>query len=112
MEQIESISLFNETQACQMKTDASSCAMGNNSSEDHREASNGCCEDQTHLIEGQEEFHKIGGLSLPHLHFVAVLYTLTAYLLDPTVVNYITYSQYSPPPIERDIPVFVQAFLI
>jgi len=112
MEQIESISFFNETKPCEMKSDTPTCAMGNQPSEDHQEPSNGCCEDQSHLIEGQEESHKIVALSLPDLHFVAILYTLATYLLDPAAVNYITYAEYAPPPIERDIPVLVQAFLI
>jgi hypothetical protein len=112
MEQIESISLIKDATDCEMRAKASSCPMGDHQQQEDHEDSKGCCEDRTHLIEGQDEFKEVRTLSLPNIQFVSVLYAVVFNFLSTSIFENFPYKEYSPPLIERDIPVLVQSFLI
>ena len=112
MEQIESIAFLQKAPVCDMKTKAPSCAMEDHQQEGDHEDTQGCCEDRTHLIEGQDELKEVGPVSLPNIPFVAVLNALIFYIFAPSSIENYSFKEYSPPKIERDIPLLVQSFLI
>lgn len=112
MAQIESIAFFKNAPDCDMRAKGPACAMGDHQQEGDHEDTKGCCEDLTHLIEGQDEFKEVGAVSLPKIQFVAVLYAVVFNYFALSDVRNHTFKEYSPPIIERDIPVLVQSFLI
>lgn len=112
MEQIESIAFFKDAKACEMMTKAPPCAKEDHHGGGEHEDAKGCCEDRTHLIEGQDELKEVGSVSLPNIQFVAVLYAVVFNYFALSDVENHTFKKYSPPIIERDIPVLVQSFLI
>lgn len=112
MEQIESIAFLRNAPECDMKPAASTCAMENHQQEKDHENTEGCCEDLTYLIEGQDELKEVGAVSLPNIQFVAVLCGVVYTFLAQSDGLTPTFKEYSPPIIERDIPVLVQSFLI
>lgn len=113
MGQIDNIALFKEAKACEMATQVTPCAK-----EQHKEGHNhqiskkGCCEDHSIFIERQDEITKTASVAMPDVAFVAVLYVVVAYLSAQSSVDTDSYKAYSPPLIERDIPVLIQSFLI
>ncbi len=114
MGQLESIVLFSTAEPCEMATKKSTCASEKHDPDcDHEINKNGCCEDHTLIIEGREDLKVVSKVTLPDFQVAAfVIYTLVSYLfLEPTT-DYSSYKDYSPPLIERDIPVLVQSFLI
>ncbi len=112
MEQLESIALYNNATECDMMTKMPPCDNEDHHLENSHEDKKGCCEDQTHLIEGQDELKEAGSVSMPNLQFFAVLYTIVFYSLTSPFLEDYNYKTYLPPAIERDIPVLVQSFLI
>lgn len=111
MEQIESIAFFQNAPDCDMIAKSPGCPMENHNQESDP-TNKGCCEDQTHLIEGQDELKEVGAVSLPSLQFIAILNACIFYSLSPSLLESYSFKEYSPPKIERDIPVLVQSFLI
>ena len=107
MEQMESIAIFNDAQECDMMTQAPPC----HTEGDHEDA-DGCCEERTNLVEGQDELKEAGSVSVPSLQFFAVLYTIAFYSPTSPLLEDHNYKTYFSPTIERDIPVLVQSFLI
>ena len=108
------MAFFNEAKTCEMVTRPAKCV-----SENHNQNCNptqltqeGCCEDQTLLIKGQDELAQAASVSMSDIQMVCVLYAVTSFLLTPASVDTDSYKEYSPPLIGRDIPVLVQAFLI
>src|SRR5690554_1148910 len=111
MEQVESITFSTDVQKCDMTTQPPPCHKGDDRSEENHKDVDGCCEDRINLVEGQDEFKTTGSVSMPSLQFFAFLYAVVFYSPNPPIENY-SYQTYSPPVIERDIPVLVQSFLI
>ena len=112
MEQMESIAFFKDTQECEMMAKTPPCDEEDHHKEDHHKDKKGCCEDLTHVIDGQDEYKEVGSVSMPNLQFIAVLYAVAFDFFATSVLDNYPYKEYSPPTIERDIPVLVQSFLI
>ena len=112
MEQMESIAFFMDAKECEMMAQAPPCTGGDHHQEGNHEDMDGCCEERTNLIEGQDELNEAGSVSMPSLQFFAVLYTIAFYSLTSPLLENCNYKTYLPPTIERDIPVLVQSFLI
>lgn len=110
MGEIDSIALLQESKSCEMSTQQAPCA--NHDLHNSQPTKKDCCEDHSFFVEGQDELAKTASFGMPDLHFVAVLYAVAAYLFaQPSIVTTF-YKDYSPPLIERDIPVLVQSFLL
>lgn len=89
------------------------CDKGKQEHHSNPEAQNGCCENHSIFIEGQDEVVKMHSIAFPENQLVAVFYVIAGYFLGlPFTDNYYFLKEYSPPLIERDIPVFVQSFLL
>ena len=118
MGQLESIALFQQAKPCEMVTQPAPCVHDHNGSREceHNRAhtaKKGCCEDHLLQVEGQDELAQVAAsVSMPDFHMVAVLYALVSFISSAPTVDYYSYKDYSPPLIERDIPVLVQSFLI
>ena len=111
MEQVESITFSTDTQECDMTTPVPPCHKEGDRSEENHKDVDGCCEDRVNLVEAQDELKTTGSVSVPGVQFFAVLYAVVFYSPNPPLENH-SYQTYSPPVIERDIPVLVQSFLI
>lgn len=94
-----------------MAKQKSSCASENHDP-GQKMTKKGCCEDYTVVLEGSEELNMISSVAAPDFQMAAVLYTLVSFMFTAPEADYYTYNDYSPPLIERDIPVLVQSFLI
>ncbi|MEQ8682450.1 MAG: hypothetical protein RID25_21980 [Cyclobacteriaceae bacterium] len=113
MGQLESIALFSGAEPCEMVAQKSPCASEKHDSDcDHKITKKSCCEDHTVVMEGSEELNIISSVSAPDFHMTAILYAVVSFLFSDTAVDHYTFNDYSPPLIERDIPVLVQSFLI
>ncbi|MEQ8554810.1 hypothetical protein RT717_01335 [Imperialibacter roseus] len=117
MGQLESIALFQQAKPCEMVTQPVPCVHDHHDQEcelNHTHtAKKGCCEDHFLQVEGQDELARVAApVSMPDFHMVAVLYALVSFIFSAPTVDYYSYKDYSPPLIERDIPVLVQSFLI
>ena len=73
-----------------------------------------CCENNAYQLEQHEETVEQASLKSfkPELKLVALAYSLVLPLLQDPTVNEIIPEVYQLPPIARDIPVFVQSFLL
>src|SRR5690606_38539851 len=114
MGELESIALFSEAGTCDMakqKKTASASKHGPDCHQ-HQMAAKNCCEDQTLVLEGIEELSLVKSFEIPDFQMTAMLYALVSCILTSQSVDYYTFDDYSPPPIERDITVLVQSFLI
>jgi hypothetical protein len=114
MGQLESIALFSGAEPCEMATQKSPCATDKHDPDcEHQQVTKkGCCEDQTVVIEGHEDLTQVTKVAVPDFQMIAVLYAVVSFLFSAPAVDYYSYNDYSPPLIERDIPVLVQSFLI
>lgn len=114
MGQLESIALFSGAESCAMVKQQSPCASEKHDLGcDHDTTIKGCCEDHTLVIEGREDLKVVSKTTLPEFQMAAVVIsTLISYLFLKPTTNYYSFQDYSPPLIERDIPVLVQSFLI
>lgn len=112
MGQIESVALFKESKACEMANQVAPCAKEKHNWHGHQLSKNGCCEDHSIFIEGQDEITKTASVAISDLQFVAALYAVVTYLFAQPSVDTVSYNAYSPPLFERDIPVLIQSLLI
>ncbi len=117
MGQLESIALFQQAKPCEMVTQPTPCANNKHGQEcEHvhvHTAKKGCCEDHFLQVEGQDELAQVAAsVPMPDIQMVAVFYAVVSFLFDAPAVHTDSYKEYSPPLIERDIPVLVQSFLI
>tara|TARA_Y100000114_G_scaffold156218_1_gene182685 strand:- start:12289 stop:12723 length:435 start_codon:yes stop_codon:yes gene_type:complete len=114
MGELESIAIFSEAGHCDSMKKSIPCEEANDHSIcDHEQINaKGCCENHTLVIEGHEELTQVSSISAPDFHMVAVLYALVSFIFSAPAVDYYSYKDYSPPLIDRDIPVLVQSFLI
>src|SRR5690606_20068876 len=103
---------FKDAQECTMMTKTPPCDKENHHREIGHEDKKGCCEDLTRVIEGQDEYREVGSVSLPNTQFIAALYAVAFYFFAPSGLDHYPFKAYSPPIIERDIPLLVQSFLI
>ncbi|SHM87135.1 hypothetical protein SAMN04488057_104164 [Cyclobacterium lianum] len=71
-----------------------------------------CCEDHTLVLEGSEELSLLKTVSVPDFHTTALLFALVSQIFSLPSSDYQSFNDYTPPLIERDIPVLVQSFLI
>ncbi|MGK7391507.1 MAG: HYC_CC_PP family protein [Candidatus Cyclobacteriaceae bacterium M2_1C_046] len=114
MGQLESIALFSGAEPCEMATQKSPCANDKHDPdcEPQQVTKKGCCEDQTLVIEGHEDLTLLTKVAVPDFQMIAVIYAVVSFLFSDIAVDHYTFNDYSPPLIERDIPVLVQSFLI
>jgi len=113
MGQLENIAFFSGAEPCEMVTQKSPCASDKHDSDcDHKITEKSCCEDQTVVMEGHEDLTQVTKVAVPDFQMIAVLYAVVSFLFSATAVDHYTFNDYSPPLIERDIPVLVQSFLI
>ncbi len=110
MGQLKSIAVLSNAKACDLEVKSLSCARDKQIPQNITPKS--CCQDQTLVVEGQNELEETASISIPDFQTVAVLYVVTSFLFEASGANTYSYKEYSPPLIDRDIPVLVQSFLI
>lgn len=73
-----------------------------------------CCEDQTIVKDGQESLKETVVLKelKPDLTYIAVVASFLLAIISTSTPYSFKFHHYSPPLIERNIPVFVQSFLL
>ena len=73
-----------------------------------------CCQNHAYQLEQHEETVELAAVKIikPEMKLVALAYALVLPLLQDPAVNEIIPEVYQLPPIARDIPVFVQSFLL
>lgn len=115
MGEMKSIALFSSASPCQKKNQRPPCPRGihdQDGSSHSQMTKKGCCEDQSLVKDGLEELTQTSSVSVPDVPMMAALYATFSLLSDSPFVHSGSYNEYSPPLIERDIPVFIQSFLI
>lgn len=114
MGQLESVALFSDVDPCEMAQQKTPCASikHNPDCKYKQVAKKGCCEDRTLVLEGSEELSIVKSVSIPDVHMTAVLYAMVSFIFTSPSVSHYSFNDYSPPLIERDIPVLIQSFLI
>ena len=112
MGRVMAIALFEKADPCMMEMPAEVPDHATKNCTPHEIRAKSCCEDTSVVVEAQKELSQTSSIALPEHPFVAVLSAVVLFHFsnEPALVSHFTY--YSPPPIERDIPVLVQAFLI
>jgi len=113
MGQIRSMALFMEATPCDMES------MNDGAHESHttsdagiKVSKQGCCEEHSLFVEGQDELKITSSVNAPDVQFLAVLFTITLFSPFQVTPSQDTFREYAPPLIERDIPVLCQTFLI
>ena len=105
---VQSIALFEKAQPCK---DVRKPCHGT----EHHAKKNGCCEEQSIVIEGKDTTAvvKTAAQVTPSFNLIAVILPVLYSIIhvDP-VAAAPRYAHYKPPLIERDINVLVQSFLI
>lgn len=71
-----------------------------------------CCQDEFQKIQMDEDYTQQYNKVEFNKGFVAVLFTIVFDLFSSKASQEFFYSDYSPPPLVRDIPVLIQSFLI
>lgn len=73
-----------------------------------------CCENHSYQLEQHDETLELASLKVlkPELQLIALAYTFVLPLLQQASVDNLISDLYQHPPITRDIPVFVQSFLL
>ncbi len=114
MGQLESVALFSDPDPCEMAPQKSPCSTDKHDPDcEHQQLTKkGCCEDHTLVLEGSEELSIVKPFSIPDVHMAAVLYAMVSFIFTSPSVSHYSFNDYSPPLIERDIPVLIQSFLI
>lgn len=114
MGQLESIALFSGVDPCEMAQQKTPCSTDKHDSgcEHQQVTKKGCCEDQTLVIEGQDEIAQSSTLVVPDFQMIAVLVAVISFYFESPVADHYSFLDYSPPQIDRDITVLVQSFLI
>lgn len=98
-------SIFSEVASC--------CPMMDHSSDENQDEKDKCCTDKKVSVEGQNElkttFHSFDFQQ--QIVFTAFVYSyINSFESLPKQVIY--FKDYSPPPLDKDIPVLYQTFLI
>ena len=112
MGQVEHMAFFKEAKTCPMTADNSTCEKEKEGHHPNPDTKKACCEDQSLMIEGQDELAKTSTLSIPDLQFVPFLYVFASFLISQPQVPLNFYQGYIPPLIGHDIPVLIQSFLL
>ncbi len=114
MGQLQNVALFGGADPCGMEQEKSPCSANTHRSDlEHQQLTqNGCCEDQSIVLEGSKEPGIVEIAFVPDFQMTAVLYALVSFIFTSPSIDYDSFNDYSPPVIERDIPVLVQSFLI
>ncbi len=105
----QDVAFFSEETECTMMKEAkqkASCPM-------HAELTQPCCEDQDLSIDSSShETFLIKTLQLQH-ELTAVPGPVESFQVPVLTAEFrLSYTTYRPPPIDRDIPVFIQSFLL
>ncbi|AHM59418.1 hypothetical protein D770_05775 [Flammeovirgaceae bacterium 311] len=117
---IQDLALFHAAAACPMeqKQEPLPSCHQDADSDDHQQASDNdmsCCQDNMIVVDGVDNAVAAkASLSFksPHLQLIAVFHTAFLFLVPQEEAPQPVYLSYASPPILRDIPVFVQSFLI
>ncbi len=110
---LESISFFSEAEPCEMARQKSRYTSEKHNPEcGHKIAKKSCCEDHTLVVQGSEEISIVSSVSSPDVHLAAAPNTLVLFKFIGPKSDHCTFSDYSPPPIERDRLVLFRSFLI
>lgn len=115
MGEMESVSLSGEAGSCEIHRKTQACAGGEHGAAivDHQHVQdNGCCECRILTVTGKNEPTKLATNSVPDFPQSSDLHTAGSFLYKVAIVDVASYNEYSPPLIERDIPLLVQSFLI
>lgn len=107
--QIQNLSLLSEARSCCMTKSASPCQTHKQSTE---RSDKPCCEDQSVVVDGQEQVGNEVVVTISQNEFVVVLYSLFSFLAVSPAAFVDSFAAYTPPLILHDIPVLVQSFLI
>jgi hypothetical protein len=110
MGEIHDIALFSPASTCGMAAPLSPC---NNpeSSNSYSLADQGCCEDVTMIVDGQEVI-KTETLCIQETNLISAFAWSYLLLVNHSSAEIDSYREYTPPIIERDIPILVKSFLI
>lgn len=111
MGEVENLAFFSPAEPCELSVDDMACHNEIPEPIDHL-VNTGCCDDREILIEGQDELEVTGAASTYDLQLAAILYAVVLRPWVPAAANTDSFVKYTPPLIERDIPVLVQSFLL
>lgn len=107
MGKLKNMAVLQDASSCGMEADPAPCT-----NQAHSLNAKSCCEDHTVLMEGQEELAQQASVAAPDVPVAVIMYALTFGLPQISSPYQNSFNEYSPPLIERDILVFVHAFLI
>lgn len=113
MGQIRSMALFMEATPCDMESMNDAAHESHTTSDAGIKVSKqGCCEEHSLFVEGQDELKVASSVNVPDGQVLAVLFSITLFSTFQAVHSQDTFREYVPPLIERDIPVLCQTLLI
>lgn len=110
---LQNVSFFSKVKTCETHIEKLPSCHKEQSSETNEEK-NPCCEEQSIVKQAQEFKVQVDSLKelKPDLKFIALVVQFVVALVPESNHHFSSYTQYSPPLIERDIPVLVQSFLL
>ncbi len=112
--ELQDLAFFAEAKACEAHTEAlPPCHQQEDTSHDEGKK-DPCCQDQLIVSEVQESLSEtvIHPELKPDLTFIAVVTSMLLSFGQKDLPHFPSYLHYIPPLIERNIPVFVQSFLL
>lgn len=111
--ELQHISFLGQAKSCEMHlSEMSSCQ--HEQEQQSQIAKQPCCKDLTIVSELQDSLKgsMLPKILSPDFKFIAVLSSFFIAIIAEHVPHFSKHHQYSPPLIERDIPVIVQSFLL
>lgn len=107
MGKLKNMAVLQDASRCAMETDPAPC-----SNHTHSFSAKSCCEDHSLLMEAQDELTQQANVSVPAIPVAVVMHALVLSFPQLSSSYNNSFTEYSPPLIERDIPVFIHSFLI
>ena len=109
--ELQGFGFFEQPDACAMKAAAPPACHQLQEAEDVLQL---CCENHSYALEQHDETVELSSVKVlkPELKLMALAYTFVLPLLQEAPAEGVIPETYQHPPIARDIPVFVQSFLL
>lgn len=105
-EVLAEITLGEKHLSCGMKMEANSC--GDEKQEDHN-----CCKNKYEKVNTDDHFAKASFDVQLNVPFIASFITVFELAQEPVITQtFHNYTDYHPPPLDKDIPVLYQVFII
>lgn len=113
--QIEDITLFWQSNPCDVGAQAANCTSDNHGTDCEHNANvreKDCCAEHSFQVAGQHNPAQVASASIPYAQLAMVLNTVVSLLnTEPTFDTY-SYIEYPPPAANRDITILIHSLLI